>query len=58
VDFVIPGNDDAIRSIRLITTRIADACVEGVQRRRDTGESRRNDGDINVMTRRGSGPRN
>src|SRR5262245_9310224 len=25
VDFVIPGNDDAIRSIRLITSRIADA---------------------------------
>ena len=35
VDYVIPGNDDAIRSIRLITTRIADACVEGAQRRRD-----------------------
>jgi len=35
VDYVIPGNDDAIRSIRLITTRIADACVEGTQRRRE-----------------------
>jgi small subunit ribosomal protein S2 len=35
VDYVIPGNDDAIRSIRLITTRIADACVEGAQRRRE-----------------------
>src|SRR5439155_26687005 len=33
VDFVIPGNDDAIRSIRLLATRIADAIVEnrGVQ---------------------------
>lgn len=29
VDFVIPGNDDAIRSIRLFTSRIADAYVEG-----------------------------
>jgi len=29
IDYVIPGNDDAIRSIRLITSRIADACVEG-----------------------------
>jgi small subunit ribosomal protein S2 len=38
IDFVIPGNDDAIRSIKLITSRIADACVEGAQRRRDTGE--------------------
>ncbi|MFW6051775.1 MAG: 30S ribosomal protein S2, partial [Myxococcota bacterium] len=35
VDFVIPGNDDAIRSIKLITSRIADACLEGAQRRRD-----------------------
>jgi small subunit ribosomal protein S2 len=29
VDWVIPGNDDAIRSIRLFTSRIADACLEG-----------------------------
>jgi small subunit ribosomal protein S2 len=39
VDYVIPGNDDAIRSIRLITTRIADACIEGVQRREAPGET-------------------
>ncbi len=32
VDFVIPGNDDSIRAIRLITSRIADACVEGAER--------------------------
>jgi small subunit ribosomal protein S2 len=35
IDFVIPGNDDAIRSIKLITGRVADACIEGVQRRKD-----------------------
>jgi small subunit ribosomal protein S2 len=35
VDFVIPGNDDAIRSIRLITSRIADAVLEGAQRRKE-----------------------
>ncbi|MGD9368401.1 MAG: 30S ribosomal protein S2 [Desulfobacteraceae bacterium] len=29
VDYIIPGNDDAIRAIRLISSRIADACVEG-----------------------------
>ncbi len=29
IDYVIPGNDDAIRSIRLITSAIADAVVEG-----------------------------
>lgn len=32
IDYIIPGNDDAIRAIRLITSRIADACVEGQQR--------------------------
>jgi small subunit ribosomal protein S2 len=36
VDYVIPGNDDAIRSIKLITQRIADAVVEGAQRRKET----------------------
>jgi small subunit ribosomal protein S2 len=29
VDFVIPGNDDAIRAIRLFSNRIADACLVG-----------------------------
>jgi small subunit ribosomal protein S2 len=32
VDYVIPGNDDAIRSIRLISSKIADACIEGKHR--------------------------
>ncbi len=31
IDYLIPGNDDAIRAIRLITSRIADACLEGKQ---------------------------
>ena len=35
IDFVIPGNDDAIRSIKLIASRVADACIEGSQQRRD-----------------------
>jgi small subunit ribosomal protein S2 len=29
VDFVIPGNDDALRAIRLFASRIADAVVQG-----------------------------
>ncbi|MRS05277.1 30S ribosomal protein S2 [bacterium] len=29
IDLVIPGNDDAIRAIKLITSRIADAVMEG-----------------------------
>lgn len=32
IDYVIPGNDDAIRSVRLITSRIADACIAGSKR--------------------------
>ncbi|MDP2315930.1 MAG: 30S ribosomal protein S2 [Pseudomonadota bacterium] len=31
IDYVIPGNDDAIKSIRLFTAAIADAAAEGVQ---------------------------
>ena len=33
IDYPIPGNDDAIRSIRLVTSRIADAFLDGVNRR-------------------------
>jgi small subunit ribosomal protein S2 len=32
IDYAIPGNDDAIRAIRLITSRVADACIEGRER--------------------------
>ena len=35
IDFVIPANDDAIRSVKLITSRIADAALEGMTRRRE-----------------------
>ena len=31
VDYVIPGNDDAIRAVKLITSKIADAVLEGRQ---------------------------
>lgn len=31
VDFVIPGNDDAIRAVKLLTSTIADAIIEGRQ---------------------------
>lgn len=31
VDYVIPGNDDAIRAVRLITSKMADAVIEGRQ---------------------------
>ena len=29
IDYPVPGNDDAIRAVRLITSRIADAVNEG-----------------------------
>lgn len=32
IDHIIPGNDDAIRAIRLLTSRIADACLDGKER--------------------------
>jgi len=32
IDYPIPGNDDAIRAIRLMTSRMADACIEGRQK--------------------------
>ncbi len=31
VDYMIPGNDDAIRAVKLITSRMADAVLEGMQ---------------------------
>lgn len=31
IDYVIPGNDDAIRAVKLLTARMADAVIEGRQ---------------------------
>ncbi|MFN2154972.1 MAG: 30S ribosomal protein S2 [Anaerolineae bacterium] len=31
IDYIIPGNDDAIRAIRLLATKMADAVLEGKQ---------------------------
>ncbi len=52
IDYPIPGNDDAIRSIKLITSRLADAVVDGALRRKETqGRDRDEGGD-----RPGRGP--
>ena len=32
IDYVIPGNDDAIRAIKLFASKIADAVLEGKKR--------------------------
>lgn len=31
IDYIIPGNDDAIRAVRLLTSKMADAVLEGKQ---------------------------
>jgi len=31
IDYIIPGNDDAIRAVKLLTSKIADACIEGLE---------------------------
>ncbi|MCL6548463.1 MAG: 30S ribosomal protein S2 [Alicyclobacillus sp.] len=31
IDYVIPGNDDAIRAVKLLTNKMADAVLEGLQ---------------------------
>ena len=31
IDYVIPGNDDAIRAVKLIAGKMADAVLEGKQ---------------------------
>jgi len=36
IDYVIPANDDAIRAIKLLTGRIADAAIEGMAMRKAT----------------------
>ena len=57
---VIPGNDDAIRSIKLFCTRIADACIEGTRIGKQRAVHSSSDDDapetIRVMTG-GDGPR-
>ena len=42
VDYVIPGNDDALRSIRLFLSRIADAVISG-RDHRQAAKSTEND---------------
>ena len=41
VDYVIPSNDDAIRAVRVITAKIADAAIEGPAAPRERPRRRR-----------------
>ena len=44
IDYVIPGNDDALRAVRLFASRIADAVVEGQQMRSKGAEEGEDEG--------------
>jgi len=54
VDFVIPGNDDALRAVRLFTSRIADAVLggRGLRESATTEEAAEGDGDRQRAPRR------
>ncbi len=55
IDFVIPGNDDAVRAIKLVTTIIADAVTEGLQMRVEDKESKESEEEqINTSEESGS----
>lgn len=38
IDYIIPGNDDAIRAIKLFVAHMAEACLEGEAMRKDNGK--------------------
>jgi small subunit ribosomal protein S2 len=45
IDHVIPGNDDAIRAIRLVTAKMADACIEGTDRYKERQQAEADKGE-------------
>lgn len=49
VDYVIPGNDDAIRAIKLFTGKIADAVLEGLHAQEERFVGKAADGDDEPM---------
>ena len=49
IDYIIPGNDDAIRAIKLFVTCVADACLEGEAARKDQGAGARDEADLAEM---------
>jgi small subunit ribosomal protein S2 len=57
VDYVIPGNDDALRAIRLFASRIADAIVSGRGIRESAQAEETTDAEGDERARRGRAPR-
>lgn len=43
IDYIIPGNDDAMRSIRLLVSALSDAVIEGYNMRKDKGDASENE---------------
>lgn len=49
IQYVVPGNDDALKSIQLFASRVADGCLEGRHMSRDNSrENVSDDGRMNV----------
>ena len=62
IDYVIPGNDDAIRAIKLFASKIADAAILGTKVWKETarhrGQEREQEGErIIHVSSGGDGPR-
>ncbi len=55
IDYAIPGNDDAIRSIRLFATKVADACALGQKVARERASQAPREGDETQTIRVSSG---
>ena len=49
IDYPIPGNDDAIRAIRLVTSKIADACIEGRRKFSEVQQSDQDKGGMDAL---------
>jgi small subunit ribosomal protein S2 len=61
IDYLIPGNDDAIRSIKLVSAAIADAATHGQSRRREfmqSGRGGKDDASSGVHVEFARAPRN
>jgi small subunit ribosomal protein S2 len=56
VDYVIPGNDDALRAIRLFASKIADAVTSGRGIRESAHADDGSDSDVDDRNRRPRGP--
>ena len=57
IDYIIPGNDDALRAVRLFASRIADAVLEGQQMLTEGGETQEGAGGEEVAAEDDGRPR-